>query len=240
MQIFARTQMLLGKEALETLYGATVAVFGLGGVGSYCAEALVRAGVGTLVLFDHDTIDPTNLNRQLFATQGTIGMQKTDAAARRLLEINPDCNIIKHPVFYLPENADEYDFSFYSYIVDAVDTVSAKLEIIARATACAVPVISSMGTGNKLDPTRFRVADITKTSVCPLARVMRRELKKRGISHCKVVYSDEEPLTPKESSPPPENAARRAVPGSISFVPPAAGLILAGEVIKDLVKEFLL
>lgn len=207
----------------------------MGGVGSYCVEALARAGIGTLILFDSDRIAVSNINRQLIALHSTVGMLKTEVAARRIADINPDCHVIQYPVFFLPENAAQYDLSGCSYIVDAVDTVAAKLSIIQLAMEKDIPVISCMGAGNKLDPTRFEVADISHTSVCPLARVMRRELKKRGIEHCKVVYSQEPALSPAVTDEQlPDGSSRRAIPGSVSFVPSAAGLILAGEVIKDL------
>lgn len=232
---FCRTALLLGKDGVERLSQAKVAVFGVGGVGSYCVEALARAGIGTLILFDSDRIAVSNINRQLIALHSTVGMLKTEVAARRIADINPDCHVIQYPVFFLPENAAQYDLSGCSYIVDAVDTVAAKLSIIQLAMEKDIPVISCMGAGNKLDPTRFEVADISHTSVCPLARVMRRELKKRGIEHCKVVYSQEPALSPAVTDEQlPDGPSRRAIPGSVSFVPSAAGLILAGEVIKDL------
>ena len=232
---FCRTALLLGKDGVERLSQAKVAVFGVGGVGSYCVEALARAGIGTLILFDSDRIAVSNINRQLIALHSTVGMLKTEVAARRIADINPDCHVIQYPVFFLPENAAQYDLSGCSYIVDAVDTVAAKLSIIQLAMEKDIPVISCMGAGNKLDPTRFEVADISHTSVCPLARVMRRELKKRGIEHCKVVYSQEPALSPAVPDEQlPDGSSRRAIPGSVSFVPSAAGLILAGEVIKDL------
>ena len=234
----SRTAQLLGEEGVARLSAATVAVFGVGGVGSYCVEALARAGIGTLILFDSDRVARSNINRQLIAMQSTVDLLKTEAAARRIADINPDCRVIQHPVFFLPENAEEFDLSACDYLVDAVDTVAAKLAIIELAARLNIPVISCMGAGNKLDPTRFEVADIAKTSVCPLARVMRRELKKRGIEHCKVVYSKEEPLHPRETDEPlPDGSSRRSLPGSISFVPSVAGLILAGEVIKDLARN---
>ena len=232
---FCRTALLLGKDGVERLSQAKVAIFGVGGVGSYCVEALARAGIGTLILFDSDRIAVSNINRQLIALHSTVGMLKTEVAARRIADINPDCRVIQYPVFFLPEDAAQYDLSGCSYIVDAVDTVAAKLSIIQLAMEKDIPVISCMGAGNKLDPTRFEVADISHTSVCPLARVMRRELKKRGIEHCKVVYSQEPALSPAVPDEQlPDGSSRRAIPGSVSFVPSAAGLILAGEVIKDL------
>ena len=232
---FSRTAQLLGEEGVARLTGAAVAVFGVGGVGSYCVEALVRAGIGRLILIDSDRVTRSNINRQLIATQSTVDLLKTEAAARRIADINPDCQVVQHPVFILPENIADLDLSGCDYLVDAVDTVAAKIAIIELAYKKDLPVISCMGAGNKLDPTRFEVADISKTSVCPLARVMRRELKKRGIEHCKVVYSKEEPLHPRKIDEQlPDGSSRRSLPGSISFVPSAAGLVLAGEVIKDL------
>lgn len=228
--IFERTRMLLGDDAVEKLNNSRVAVFGVGGVGGYVVEALARSGVGELDVFDKDTVSVSNINRQIIATQSTVGMSKVEAIKARVAEINPQCAVHAHEVFYLPENADNYDFSEYDYIVDAIDTVTAKIEIIKRAKEKNIPVISSMGTGNKLDPTRLEVADIFKTEVCPLARVMRRELRNRGINHLKVVYSKEEPQKTNVE----ENG--KAVPGSVAFVPSVAGLIIAGEVIKDLIK----
>ena len=232
--MFSRTRMLLGDGAIQRLKRARVAVFGVGGVGGYVVEALARSGVGALDLVDSDRVVPSNLNRQIIATRETLGLLKVDAAKARVLSINPDCQVATFPIFYLPETADRFDFSQYDYVVDAIDTVAGKLQLIQAAKAAGVPVISAMGAGNKLDPTAFRVADISKTSVCPLARVMRRELKKRGIEHVKVVYSTEPPLTP---APLEEETGRRATPGSVAFVPAAAGLVLAGEVIKDLIRE---
>ena len=244
---FSRSQLLLGAEAMEKLKAATVAVFGVGGVGSYAVEALARGGIGGIALFDDDRVCLTNLNRQLIATRETVGKPKVEAMRDRILAINPDCRVELFPCFYTPANADDFDLSAYSYVIDAVDTVSAKLELISRCKKAGVPVISCMGAGNKLDPTRFEVADIYKTSVCPLARVMRRECRARGIDSLKVVYSKEPPLEPIDDStvscrsncvcPPGTRrkcAERRAIPGSVSFVPPVAGFILAGEVIKDL------
>ena len=246
---FSRTQLLLGEEAMNRLKNSVVAVFGIGGVGSFVAEALARSGVGTLELFDNDKVCLTNINRQLIATSKTVGMQKVDVMRDRILEINPNASVITHPCFYTAENADEFDFTHDTYIVDAIDTVSSKLELIVRADKANVPVISCMGAGNKLDPTRFEVADIYSTSVCPLARVMRRELKARGIQKLKVVYSKEPPLTPMDDlsvscrahcvCPPGTKrtcTVRRQIPGSVSFVPSVAGLILAGEVVKDIAR----
>ncbi len=229
---FSRTELLLGKEGVETLKKARVAVFGVGGVGGYVVEALARSGVGELDLIDKDVVSLSNINRQIIALHSTVGRKKTEVAKERALDINPDMTVHCHDLFFLPENADTFDFSSYDYIVDAIDTVSGKLALIERANAYQIPVISSMGAGNKLDAAAFEVADISKTSVCPLARVMRRELKKRGIEHLKVVYSKEEP---KQSSAIDEESGKPLV-GSIAFVPSVVGLLLAGEVIKDLVK----
>jgi len=229
--MFSRTRMLLGDEAMARLQQARVAVFGIGGVGGHVVEALARSGVGALDLIDSDRVVLSNLNRQIVATRDTLGMLKVDAAKARVLSIDPDCQVRAYPIFYLPETADQFDFSQYDYVVDAIDTVAGKLQLIAAAKAANVPVISAMGAGNKLDPTAFRVADIAGTSVCPLARVMRRELKKRGIDHVKVVYSPEPALSP---APAAEDTGRRATPGSVAFVPAVAGLILAGEVVRDI------
>lgn len=244
---FQRTQLLLGKEAMEKLKNSTVAIFGVGGVGGYVAEALARSGVGGFALFDDDKVCLTNINRQIIATRKTIGRKKVEVMSERILEINPKAKVETYATFYLPENADEYDFTKYDYIVDAVDTVSAKLELIVRANAVNVPIMSSMGAGNKLNPTMLEVADIYKTSMDPLAKVMRHELKKRGVKKLKVVYSKEQPITPIEDDElscknncvcPPGTARkctdRRAIPGSVSFVPSVAGLIIASEVVKDL------
>ena len=231
---FTRTELLLGEEAMARLSAARVAVFGIGGVGSFAAEALARAGVGALDLFDDDKVCLTNINRQLIATHKTIGQKKVEVMRERILDINPKCIVTAHECFYGADNAEEYDLSVYDYIVDAIDTVSSKLLLIERAFQANVPVISCMGAGNKLDPTRFTVADIYATSVCPLARVMRRELKKRGIPALKVVYSTEEAIQPQETEE-LKRGSRRAVPGSVSFVPPVAGFILASEVVKDLI-----
>ena len=245
----SRTERLIGEENTEKLNKARVAVFGIGGVGGFTVEALTRSGVGHIELIDHDTVAESNLNRQVVATRDAIGKEKVDVMKERIISINPETEVIVHKCFYLPENKDDFDFSQYSYVVDAVDTVTAKLTIIEEAKKAGVPVISSMGTGNKLDPTAFEVADISKTSVCPLAKVMRRELKKRGISHVKVVYSKEEPITPieKVQDMEPQNVAdnhgqdngdviprKKIPPASIAFVPSVAGLIIAGEVIKDI------
>ncbi len=225
-----RTEMLIGADAVKILKKSTVALFGIGGVGGYTLEALVRAGVGSFILIDNDTVSESNLNRQIIATLDTVGKLKTEAARERALSINPEADIRIYNTFVLPENIESIDLSGCDYIVDAVDTVTAKIAIIERAKALGIPVISSMGTGNKLDPTAFEVADIYKTSVCPLARVMRYELKKRGIKKLKVVYSREEPRKPK-----PTAEGSKPTPASISFVPSVAGLIIGGEVVKDLV-----
>ena len=231
---FFRTQMLLGTEALERLRCARVAVFGLGGVGGYTVEALVRSGIGRLDLIDNDTVSVSNLNRQILATHSTVGLPKVEAARRRVLDINPDCVVTTHQVFYAPDTADRFDFSQYDYIVDAIDTVTGKLQLVERATAAGTPIICCMGTGNKLDASAFEVADISKTTMCPLARVMRKELGKRGIKHLKVVYSKEEAMTPVGWEEEAAAIGKRQIPGSVAFVPGAAGLILAGEVLKDL------
>ena len=231
---FIRTEMLLGRAALERLQKARVAVFGLGGVGGYTVEALARAGIGQLDLIDSDTVSLSNLNRQILATHSTIGLEKTEAARRRVLDINPDCIVRVRNLFYTPETADQFDFTQYDYIVDAIDTVTGKLALVERAHAVNTPIICCMGTGNKLDASAFQVADISKTSMCPLARIMRKELGKRGIKHLKVVYSQEEALTPTGWEEEAAAIGKRQIPGSVSFVPGAAGLILAGEVIKDI------
>lgn len=232
---FTRTAVLIGSNGMDKLRSARVALFGVGGVGSFTAEALIRAGIGALDLFDNDVVAPSNLNRQLIALHSTIGQYKVDAARARLLDINPEAQIGAYKMFYLPENADQVDISQYDYIIDCIDTVSAKIELVVRANNLRVPIIASMGTGNKLDPTAFEVSDISKTSVCPLARVMRQELRKRGIDHLKVVYSRETPRTPvSERNPELPSASRRSIPGSVSFCPSVAGLIIAGEVIRDL------
>lgn len=228
----SRTEVLLGQDGVEKLKNARVAVFGVGGVGGYVVEALARSGVGQIDVIDNDKVSLSNINRQIIALQSTVGKWKTDVVRDRILDINPNAVVRTHNVFYLPETADAFDFSAYDYVVDAIDTVSGKISIIERATACQTPVISAMGAGNKLDATAFEVADISKTSVCPLARVMRRELKKRGIEHVKVVYSKE---TAKESTL-TDKETGKSIPGSIAFVPSVMGLIIAGEVIKDLIK----
>ena len=221
---FSRTEALLGEQAMEKLKKARVAVFGIGGVGGHVVEALVRSGVGAVDIVDSDKVCLSNLNRQIIATESSIGKYKVDVMKERILDINPEAVVNVHKCFYLPETKDEFDFSQYSYVVDAVDTVTAKIQLVMEAAEAGVPIISSMGAGNKLDPTAFQVADIYKTSVCPLAKVMRRELKKRGIKKLKVVYSREQPVV------------KNAVPASVAFVPSVVGLIIAWEVIKDLVK----
>lgn len=231
---FSRTELLFGKEAMEKLAASRVAVFGIGGVGGYTVEALVRSGVGAIDLIDDDKVCLTNLNRQIIATEKTIGRYKIDVAAERIADINPDANVRTFKTFYTPETSGEFDFSQYNYIVDAIDTVTGKIALVMNAHAEGTPIISSMGAGNKLDPTAFEVTDIYKTSVCPLARVMRNELKKRGIPSLKVVYSREKPLVPQASEP-EEDSERRQIPGSNAFVPSVVGLIIAGEVIKDLI-----
>ena len=232
---FVRTALLLGEEGVARLKRAKVAVFGIGGVGGFAVEALARAGVGAFLLVDSDRICVSNINRQIIADWNTVGRYKTKVMQERIASVNPDAEVETRECFFLPENADSFDFSGWDYIVDAVDTVSAKLEIIVRAKEAGVPVISCMGAGNKLDPTRFEVADLYETSVCPLARVMRRELKKRGIDSCKVVYSREEARTPLDGLlSQEESGGRRSVPGSVSFAPSVAGLVAAGEVIREL------
>ena len=233
---FLRTQMLLGTEAVERLQKARVAVFGIGGVGGYTVEALARSGVGQIDLIDSDTVSVSNINRQILATHSTVGMQKVEAGKRRILEINPACTVRTHAVFYTPETAGQFDFAQYDYVVDAIDTVTGKLALVERAMEAGTPIICCMGTGNKLDASAFEVADISKTSMCPLARIMRKELGKRGIKHLKVVYSKEEALTPTGWEEEAAALGKRQIPGSVAFVPGAAGLILAGEVVKDIAK----
>lgn len=229
---FIRTAMLIGESSVKRLSSAHVAVFGIGGVGGYVVEALARSGIGFFDLIDSDTVNVTNINRQIIATHNTLGQYKVDAMKDRILSINPDANVEVFRKFYLPENSSEFDFSKYDYVVDAVDTVTAKIEIIVNAKKADIPIISSMGTGNKLDPTRFEITDIYKTTVCPLARVMRRELKKRGIAGLDVLYSREEPIKATAN----ENEGK-PTPASIAFVPSVAGLIIAGKVIKDLTER---
>ena len=233
---FSRTAILLGAEAVEKLNRARVAVFGIGGVGGYTVEALARCGVGSLDLIDSDTVSVSNINRQILATHSTVGRLKVDVARDRVLDINPDCVVRTYPCFYLPDTADQFDFTQYDYIVDCIDTVTGKLQLVERAVAAGTPIICSMGTGNKLDPAAFQVADISKTSMCPLARIMRKELKKRGIDHIKVVYSQEEALAPAVDEEELKRTGKRQIPGSVAFVPGAAGLVLAGEVVKDLIR----
>ena len=237
MEEHSRTQMLLGEEAIRKLASKRVAVFGIGGVGGYVVEALARGGVGALDLIDNDVVQLSNINRQIFALHSTVGRYKVDVARERVLDIAPDCKVETHRVFFLPDGADDFDFAAYDYVVDAIDTVSGKIALIERCKAADTPVISAMGAGNKLDPAAFEVADISKTSVCPLAKVMRRELGLRGIKHVKVVYSREEPRRPTAAGSDPDGGRnKKAAPGSCSFVPPVCGLIIAGEVIKDLIK----
>ena len=244
LEQFSRTELLVGTEGMEKLAKARVAVFGIGGVGGYVVEALARSGVGEFDLIDNDTVSLSNLNRQIIATLDSVGRHKVDMMKERILSINPEAVVHVYKCFYLPETAGEFDFSQYDYVVDAVDTVTAKIDVILQAQKCGVPVMSSMGAGNKMDPTKFQVADVYKTSVCPLAKVMRRELKKRGVKKLKVVYSTEEALKPSGTAQDSHErngglgeempAGKRAIPGSIAFVPSVAGLIIAGEVIKDL------
>ena len=232
---FSRTELLIGHEGIEKLASARVAVFGLGGVGGYTVEALARSGVGAFDLIDDDKICITNINRQIYALNSTIGKYKVDVAKNRILDINPNAIVKTYKIFYTPENAEEFDFTDYDYIVDAIDTVVGKLEIIERAKKAGVPVISSMGAGNKMNAAAFEVADISKTSVCPLAKVIRQELKKRRIRKVKVVFSKEIPIKPRNNTEiAQENTAKRQIPGSNAFVPSTVGLIIAGEVIKDL------
>lgn len=246
---FSRTELLFGKEAMDKLAGSKVAVFGIGGVGGYVCEALVRSGVGAFDLIDDDKVCLTNLNRQIIATRSTVGKYKTDVMRDRMIDINPNVEVEVHKCFFLPENADDFPWDSYDYVVDAVDTVTAKIALVMKCKEKNIPIISSMGAGNKLDPTAFEVADIYKTSVCPLAKVMRRELKKRGVKKLKVVYSKEQPIRPigdmsiscRTNCICPPGAAhkcteRRDIPGSTAFVPSVVGLIIAGEVIKDLAK----
>ena len=230
---FSRTALLLGRDGIERLAKARVAVFGVGGVGGYAVEALARSGVGALDLIDDDRVSLTNLNRQIIALHSTIGQYKVDVAAARVKDINPACSVRVYRTFYSPETQTQFDFTQYDYVIDAIDTVTGKIALILQAQAAGTPIISSMGAGNKLDPSAFEVSDIYKTSVCPLARVMRRELKKRGVKRLKVVYSKEEPRAPLAGDEEPEKG-RRQVPGSAAFVPSAAGLVLAGEVIREL------
>ena len=231
---FLRTAMLLGTEAVERLQKARVAVFGIGGVGGYTVEALARSGIGQLDVIDNDTVSISNINRQILATHSTVGMPKVEAARQRILDINPNCVVRTHQVFYTPETAPQFDFAEYDYIVDCIDTVTGKLALVERAMEAGTPVICCMGTGNKLDASAFQVADISRTTMCPLARIMRKELGKRGIKHLKVVFSQEEALTPTGWEEEAAALGKRQIPGSVAFVPGAAGLILAGEVVKDI------
>lgn len=244
---FSRTELLLGRKAMENLQKSRVAIFGIGGVGSYTAEALARSGIGHFDLIDDDKVCLTNINRQLIATRKTVGQYKVEVMKERILDINPNAHVNVHQCFFLPENSNTFDFSSYSYVVDAIDTISAKIELVLQAQNADTPIISCMGAGNKLDPTQLKVADIYKTSMCPLAKIMRKELKKRLVKHLKVVYSTEEPVKQIDSQinscksncicPPGTERKctdRRSIPGSVSFVPSVAGLIIAGEVIKDL------
>ncbi len=237
MEWLSRTEKLIGKDALDKLASSRVAVFGAGGVGSFVIEGLVRSGVGAIDVVDNDKVSLSNLNRQLIATLDTVGMDKTAVVRERIKSINPDCKVTEHKMFFLPETADVFDFSVYDYVVDAIDTVAGKLALIEKCSSLSIPVISSMGTGNKLDPSEFRIADIYDTKVCPLAKAIRKECRKRGIESLKVLYSEEEVLKPEadpgdgEALPP----GKKATPGSISFVPSVAGLMIAGEVIKDLI-----
>jgi len=237
---FSRTQMIFGNAGMKKLKNSRIAVFGIGGVGGYTVEALARSGVGELDLFDNDKFCVTNINRQIHATTKTIGKYKVDTAKKRLLEINPEARVNIHKIFFLPETSDKIDFSKYDYIIDAIDTITGKIELVLKAKEYNIPVISSMGAGNKIDPTMFEVADIYETKICPLAKVMRRELKKRGIEKLKVVYSKETPVslikTEIDYDYDSENTSKRQIPGSNAFVPSVAGLIIAGEVIKDLIK----
>lgn len=245
---FSRTELLFGKEAMQKLSASRVAVFGIGGVGGYAVEALIRSGIGTIDLIDNDRVCPSNINRQIYATTKTVGKYKVDVAKERILEINPEAVVNTYKLFYSPETSGQFDFAQYDYIVDAIDTVTGKIELVTKAGLAGTPIISSMGAGNKVDPTAFEVTDIYKTSVCPLARVMRRELKRRGIKKLKVVYSKEKPITPIENEDVDEyeqcacrtetdgkREIRRQIPGSNAFVPPAVGLIIAGEVVKDII-----
>ena len=239
MDPFSRTRLLLGNDAMEKLSSARIAVFGLGGVGGYVAEALARSGVGALELVDHDTISITNINRQLLATMDTVGMDKAEAAAQRAKAINPSMDARAVKLFYGPDTAHLFDFTRYDYVVDAIDTVTGKLSLVQAAQAAGTPIISCMGTGNKLDPSKFQIADISKTSVCPLARIMRKECAKRGIRRLKVLYSTEDPIPADPDAATLEELpeGRRALPGSVAFVPSVAGLMIAGEVIRDLCGE---
>jgi len=237
MKPFSRTELLLGSDAMKKLKNAKVAVFGLGGVGGYVVEALARSGIGSLELIDHDDISITNINRQILATHSTVGMGKAETAKLRVLDIDPDIQVTARKEFFHPDTADNFDFSSYSYVVDAIDTVTGKLALVTAAQSAGVPIISCMGTGNKLDPTKFQIADISKTRICPLARIMRKECAKRGIRHLKVLFSTEDPITPAQATTEELPEGRRALPGSVAFVPSVAGLLIAGEVIKDIITK---
>ena len=232
---FSRTELLLGKEKMRKLAAARVCIFGIGGVGGYVAEALARSGVGHLELVDNDVVCLSNLNRQIIATHETVGKYKVDVMKERILSINPAAEVTVHKCFYLPETRAQFDFTNYDYVVDAIDTVAGKIALVLQAEESGIPVISSMGAGNKLDPAAFQVADIYQTTVCPLAKVMRKELKKRGVKKLKVVYSKEQPVAVQNDEESLQSPPRRSIPGSIAFVPSVAGLIIAGEVVKDLV-----
>ena len=238
MDAYGRTRLLLGSDGMEKLKNAHIAVFGLGGVGGYVVEALARSGVGTLELIDHDTVSLTNINRQILATRDTVGMDKAEAARLRVKAIDPEIRVIARKQFFGPDTREDFDFSQYTYVVDAIDTVTGKLALVQTAKAAGVPIISSMGTGNKLDPTAFRIGDLFETSVCPLARIMRKECRKRGVEKLKVLYSLEEPITPDLAPDDPMwqelPEGRNALPGSVAFVPAAAGLMIAGAVIRDI------
>ena len=236
MDPYARTALLLGEDAMKKLKNSKVAVFGLGGVGGYVVEALARCGIGALELVDHDTVSLTNINRQILATRSTVGMDKAEAARLRVLDIDPEIRVNARVEFFSPDTREGFDFTQYDYVVDAIDTVTGKLALVAAAQEAGVPILSCMGTGNKLDPGKFQITDITKTSVCPLARIMRKECAKRGIKHLKVLFSTEDPLVPLGVPTEELPEGRRALPGSVSFVPSVAGLMIAGEVVKDLTK----
>ena len=237
---FSRTELLLGPEAMDALRRARVIVFGVGGVGGYAVEALARSGVGHIDVVDDDVVSLSNVNRQVIATTSTVGLPKVEVMARRILDINPNCDVTAHQCFYLPQTANLFDFSAYDYVVDAVDTVTAKLQLVARAKEAGTPIICSMGAANKLDPTAFRVADVDKTSICPLARIMRKEARKRRLGHFKVVFSTEPALKPRQpddvAAELRQGSSNRSLPGSVAFVPPAAGIALAAEVVRDLVR----
>ena len=234
MDAFSRTELLLGSQSMEKLKNARVAIFGLGGVGGYVAEALARSGIGGLELVDHDTISLSNINRQILATHSTLGQSKALAAKNRVMDINPQLQVTAKEIFFGPDTADQFDFSSYDYVVDAIDTVTGKLALITAAKTAGVPILSCMGTGNKLDPGKFKITDISKTSVCPLARIMRKECAKRGIKNVKVLYSTEDPITPNGLPVEELPQGRRSLPGSVAFVPSVAGLLIAGQVVREL------